>query len=86
MQVHLNIDYRYVLRYVSTAHWTGELAHRFATLAVGGLAGVATQTTSLSANVCPFGRLLEEQEGWQSGAERPKKVLRSIFSLSTDDL
>ena len=50
-------------------------AYLFATFAVGGLAGVATQTTSLSAAVCPFGRL---QEGWQSGAERPKKALRSI--------
>ena len=54
-------------------------AYLFATLAVGGLAGVATQTASLSAAVCPFGRL---QEGWQSGAERPKKVLRSIQRLS----
>ena len=51
------------------------MAHLLATLAVGGLAGVATFTTSLSANECPFGRLLE---GWHSGAERPKKVLRSI--------
>lgn len=50
-------------------------AYLFATLAVGGFAGVATLTTSLSAAVCPFGRL---QEGWQSGAERPKKVVRSI--------
>ena len=43
--------------------------------------GVATQTTSLSAAVCPFGRL-HEVEGWQRGAERPKNVLRSIFCFS----
>jgi hypothetical protein len=53
--------------------------HLLAVFAVGGLAGVATQVTVLSAADLLCGRL---QDGWHKGAERPKMELRSMILLS----